>query len=250
MILALVTLLLLCWGSFLNVVGHRLITNQDIVFLRSHCPHCDTTLAWYDLIPLFSWLWLRGRCRYCHEPISYLYPFIELLTAIIGLSVFAYTDPDYWIAYFFFFSALIVTIRTDLEHMLISQYVTLYLVPFNFLCAAFGLLPITLSESIVGAVSGYAFLYFISAFARRCMGKQAVGEGDLDLLAFIGSCTGIIGCWLSLTIGALLGSIIGGTYLILSGQNYKNPIPFGPFLAAGAIIYLLYEQTLQSFLMF
>lgn len=243
------TLLLLCWGSFLNVVGHRLLTNQDIVFIRSHCPDCRTTLAWYDLIPLFSWLWLYGRCGYCRKPISYLYPFIELLTAVIGLSIIAYTDSVYWPAYFFFCSALIVTIRTDLECMLISEYMTLYLAPLNFLFAVFHMLPISLSESVVGALCGYAFLYGISAIASRFLGKQAVGEGDFDLLALIGSCTGIIGCWLSLTIGALLGSIIGGAYLILSGKSYKNPLPFGPFLAAGAIIYIIFENALSSFLL-
>jgi leader peptidase (prepilin peptidase)/N-methyltransferase len=249
MILAMTILLLLCWGSFLNVVGHRLITNQDIIFLRSHCPHCDTTLAWYDLIPLFSWIWLRGRCRYCHEPISYLYPFIELLTVIIGLLLFTCVESQYWIAYFFFFSALIVTIRTDLEHMLISQYMTIYLIPLSVACAAFGLLPITLTDSIAGAIGGYAFLYFMGYVARKFMGKEALGEGDLDLLALIGSCTGIIGCWLSLTIGALLGSIIGGAYLIFSRQDYRNPIPFGPFLAAGAIAYVIFENALRSFLL-
>lgn len=250
MIILVVIALLLCWGSFLNVVGHRLITDQDIIFLRSHCPHCSTTLAWYDLIPLFSWLWLRGNCRYCNEPISYLYPFIELLTVLVGLLMFAFTDPHYWIAYFIFCSALIVTIRTDLEYMLISQHMTIYLIPFNFLFAACGLLPISLSESILGAFSGYAFLYCIAAIARRFMGKEAVGEGDLDLLALIGSCTGIIGCWLSLTLGALFGSVIGGIYLIMSGQSYKNPIPFGPFLVIGALIYLLFEQNLQAILMY
>jgi leader peptidase (prepilin peptidase)/N-methyltransferase len=164
--------------------------------------------------------------------------------------LFTYVDPQYWIAYFFFFSALIVTIRTDLEHMLISQHMTIYLVPLNFLFAAFGLLPLTLSESIIGALAGYAFLYFVGYVGSKMMGKEAIGEGDLDLLALIGSCTGIIGCWLSLTIGALLGSIIGGIYLLLSGQNYRNPIPFGPFLALGAIAYVLFEQMLQSFLMY
>lgn len=248
--LGIIILLLLCWGSFLNVVGHRLLTNQDIIFLRSHCPHCRTSLTWYDLIPLLSWLWLRGRCRYCHEAISYLYPLIELLTAIIGISIFTYTDSTYWITYFFFCSALIVTIRTDLECMLISEYMTIYLVPLNFLFAGFHMLPISLSESVLGALCGYAFLYGISAVASRFMGKQAVGEGDFDLLALIGSCTGLIGCWLSLTIGALLGSIIGSIYLILSGKSYKNPLPFGPFLAAGAIIYIIFENALCSFLLY
>lgn len=250
MIILLVILLLLCWGSFLNVIGHRLITCQDIVFLRSHCPHCKKNLAWHDLIPLFSWLLLRGRCRYCHKPISYLYPFIELLTVILGLLLITRICSHYWIAYALFFSALIVTIRTDLEYMLISQHMTIYLIPLNLLAAAFGMLPLSLSESIVGALVGYGFLYLISFVSSTLMGKRAIGEGDLDLLALIGSCTGIIGCWLSLTIGALLGSVIGGTYLIMSGKSYKNPIPFAPFLAAGAIIYVLYEEILQSFLMY
>src|SRR5271155_1859642 len=187
MILLWVVILLLCWGSFLNVVGHRLITNQDIVLLRSHCPHCTTTLAWYDLIPLFSWIWLCGRCRYCHKPISHLYPFIELLTVMVGLLLFTHVSPDYWLAYFFFFSALIVSIRTDLEYMLISQYVTLYLIPVSIFFASIGLLPIAPHESIVGAVCGYSFLYFLSYTARVLTGKEGIGEGDLDLLAFIGS---------------------------------------------------------------
>ena len=250
MITIVVIALLLCWGSFLNVLGHRLITNQDIVFLRSHCPQCNTALAWYDLVPLFSWLWLRGRCRYCHQPISYLYPCIEALTVLLGILLFTYVHPDYWISYFFFFSALIVTIRTDLEHMLISQYMTIYLIPLSFLSAACGMIPITLLESIIGAVSGYAFLYCIGYIATKMIGRQAMGEGDLDLLAFIGSCIGIIGWWISLTIGALLGAIIGSVYILLSGQHYKNPIPFGPFLAFGAIIYVLFERALQSWLFY
>jgi len=246
--LIVVIALLLCWGSFLNVVGHRLITHQDIIFLRSHCPHCHTTLAWYDLIPLFSWLWLRGRCRYCHQPISHLYPFIEVLTVLIGLLLFTHIAPQYWIAYFFFFSALIVSIRTDLEHMLISQYMTLYLIPISILCSIIGLLPITPCDSIFGAISGYTFLYILGYTARTLTGKEALGEGDLDLLAFIGSCTGLIGCWLSLTIGALLGSIVGVVYLIVSGKGRATHIPFGPFLATGAIIYVLFECAIFSFL--
>ena len=242
--------LLLCWGSFLNVVAHRLITNEDIIFLRSHCPHCKQPIAWYDLIPLFSWFWLRGRCRSCKEPISYLYPFIEFLTVLIGILLFTHVAPHYWFAYFIFFSALIVSIRTDLEHMLISQYMNLYLIPFMLLAAAMGLLPITLMDSIVGAVFGYSFLYVIGYIFRTLAGKECIGEGDLDLLAFIGSCTGLIGCWLSLTIGALLGSCIGIIYLITTKQAQGTPIPFGPFLATGAIIYVLFECDILSFLLF
>jgi leader peptidase (prepilin peptidase) / N-methyltransferase len=249
-LLLLVISLLLCWGSFLNVVGHRLITNEDIVFLRSHCPHCKTNLAWYDLIPLFSWIWLRGRCRYCHESISYLYPFIELLTALVGILLLICVPAPYWLAYGIFFSALIVSIRTDLEHMLISQYMNIYLIPFSMLACYAGLLPLALSESILGALCGYGFLSLIGYVFGAITGKEGIGGGDLDMLAFIGACTGLTGCWLSLTIGSLLGSIIGVTYLIATGQQQSTRIPFGPFLAAGAIIYVLCQCEILSYLSF
>lgn len=250
MIFLLVIALLLCWGSFLNVVGHRLITNQDIVFLRSHCPHCNTTLAWYDLIPLVSWIWLRGRCRYCNQPISHLYPFIELLTALIGILLFARVSPEYWITYGIFFSALIISIRTDLEYMLLSQYMTLCLVPLGILAATMNHLPITPLDSIIGAVCGYLFFYLLSTLFRMLTGKECIGDGDLDLLAFIGAFTGLLGCWLSLTIGSLIGSIFGIAYLIKTGQNQDTRIPFGPFLATGAIIYILFECEILSFFLY
>lgn len=250
MILFLVIALLLCWGSFLNVVGHRLITNEDIVFLRSHCPHCKTQLAWYDLIPLFSWIWLHGRCRTCHHPISYLYPFIELFTVLTGLLLFVKVPSEYWLAYFLFFSALIVSIRTDLEYMLISQYMNVYLIPLSILASAFGMLPLTPLESILGAACGYGFLWALSHIFQSITGKESIGGGDIDLLAFIGSCTGLIGCWISLTIGSCLGSIIGITYLLYTGQQHGTKIPFGPFLATGALLYVLFQEQILSFLFF
>lgn len=246
-ILLLIILLLLCWGSFLNVVAHRLITNESIITPRSHCPHCKTTLAWYDLIPLISWLALRGRCRYCKESISPLYPIIELLTVLVGLLFFIQVPAVYACAYFIFFSALIVSIRTDLEHMLLSQYMNIYLIPLNIFFCAMHMLPITPYESIVGALCGYSFLYLLSYIFRILTGKECIGDGDRDLLAYIGSCIGIIGCWLSLTIGSLLGTFIGITYLLWTGQTQGTRIPFGPFLAAGAIIYALFQDQIISY---
>lgn len=249
MIIIALIALLLCWGSFLNVVGHRLITNESIITPRSHCPHCKTTLAWYDLIPLLSWIWLCGRCRSCHEPISHLYPFIELLTVLVGVLLFIHVPSPYWFAYFIFFSALIVSIRTDLEHMLISQYMNLYLIPISILFCIFNMLPLTPQDSILGAVCGYLFLYLLSYIFRTLTGKECIGDGDLDLLAYIGSCTGIIGCWLSLTIGSLIGSCIGIAYLACTQQTQGTRIPFGPFLATGAIIYVLFQNEILSLLL-
>jgi leader peptidase (prepilin peptidase)/N-methyltransferase len=183
-------------------------------------------------------------------PISFLYPFIELLTAITMSMLLSLIDMHYFFAYFIFFSALIITIRTDLETMMISRFMTLFLVPFGILCSMLGLLPISPVESIIGALLGYSILYCIAFLFYRRTGKEGIGQGDLDLLSFIGSCTGIYGCWISLLIGSVLGSLVGIIYILISKANKKNiKIPFGPFLSLGAICFVLYQhQLLKSIL--
>src|SRR5690606_24622206 len=133
---------------------------------------------------------LKGRCRICAQPISILYPAIELLTAITFLLLYA-THPNYFFGYALFFSALIVTIRSDIETMLISRYATLFLIPAGSLYAMLNLLPLSPLESIAGAFCGYLYLYSVNALYRRIKGTNGIGEGDFDLLAFIGTFTGI-----------------------------------------------------------
>lgn len=234
----------LCWGSFLNVVAYRLVHNGSLIAPRSYCPHCRHTLAWNDLIPVISWLWLNGACRYCKQPITFLYPFIELLTACIMSLLVAYSNPHYIFAYFLFFSALIVTIRSDLQTMLISRYVSLFLVPLGILLSAFNLLPITPLESITGTLVGFGLLYSIGKIFYWITHKEGMGQGDIDLLAFIGSFVGLYGCWMTLLIGSLAGSAIGIAYTIIAKPGNYFKIPFGPFLALGAIIYVLCKEHL------
>lgn len=241
-------LLFLCWGSFLNVVGHRLII-QESVLGRSRCIHCKHRLAWYDTIPLISYIFLHGKCRTCHQSISLLYPFIELLTAVSMLLLYYSSDVDYFLVYFLFFSALIITIRTDLETMLISRLVTLALVPIGFLLSFSDYIPIIPLDSIMGAALGYMCLWFISTIFYLCTHKQGIGEGDFELLACIGAFTGIFGVWTSLLLGSLLGSIIGISYLKLTGTLERHAkLPFGPFLACGAIIYVIFEDSIMCLL--
>ena len=152
----------LCWGSFLNVLAYRLVREQNIAKPRSRCPYCNHQLSWYDNIPVISWVIFRGRCRYCAQPISILYPLIEILTAGIMTCLDHICSSSFIPAYFILFSALIVTIRSDLETMLISQYMTLFVVPIGFFCSYFGLLPISLWQSIAGAVFGYLFLWTLA----------------------------------------------------------------------------------------
>lgn len=236
--------LFLCWGSFLNVLGYRLINQISIIFPRSFCPQCTVSINWYDNIPAISWVILLGKCRHCRKRISILYPIIELLTTIIMSLLYFWVPPTYFIPYFIFFSALLVTIRTDLEFMLISDFATIFLIPLGFLFSITHLLPITLSESILAAVIGYSFLFSIRFFFQLITGKEGMGKGDLGLIAFIGSFTGLIGCWISLLIGSLTGSIIGLGYQLIYQPQEQVKIPFGPFLAGGAIIFVLFQESL------
>jgi leader peptidase (prepilin peptidase)/N-methyltransferase len=140
--------------------------------------------------------------------------------------------------------------------MLISRYVTIFLVPIGIYLSAQGLLPLSLRESIYGAMFGYLFLFFINSIFKYFRNIDGIGEGDFDLLLFIGSFTGIIGCWISITIGSLLGSVYGICTLILSQQNsdiktylQTTRIPFGPFLAFGAIIFTFIQQQIFNYLL-
>lgn len=238
-----------CWGSFLNVLAFRLVHDKNIFTARSFCPHCNHLIYWYDNIPLFSWLNLKRKCRHCGGAISMLYPLIEILSVVL-FSLLYYQVPSlYFCAYFIFFSALITTIRSDLETMLISQYMTLFLLPIGFVCSFFGYLPITLWASIIGACVGYVSLWSIATLFTRLTGKQGLGEGDMDLLALIGAFTGVYGVWVSLLIGSMTGSVIGMSYIMLSHAPNNTRIPFGPFLALGAILFVLWEKQIMNMLL-
>lgn len=230
----------LCWGSFLNVVGYRLVKGSSLLG-RSACPHCKKYIAWYDLIPILSWFILKARCRNCRKKITPLYPAIELITGIVLTAMLVYIEPTYWPAYFLFFSALIVTIRTDSQYMLISRYMTLFMIPVGVACSYLQLLPITMTESIAGAIAGYGILWLIAHFFKKYRKKEGMGQGDLDLLAMIGSFTGLLGIWVTLFLGALFGSIIGIT-IAVKKKRHMVKIAFGPWLALGAIIYVFFQE--------
>lgn len=230
-------------------MAYRLIIGKSIIKPRSFCPTCKNGIAWYDNIPLISWILLQARCRHCKYPISFFYPFIESLTAIVLLLLYTHLPHYYFFSYFIFFSALIVTIRSDLETMLISRYVTVYLVPFALVMSMCGMLPISLQESIWGAIFGYLFLFIINGIFKYWRNIDGIGEGDFELLLCIGSFTGVIGCWFSVTIGSILGALYGIISIICMQQNKTSlslqttKIPFGPFLALGALIFVFLQHT-------
>ena len=238
------------------MVGYRLIRNQSLLTPRSSCPECHGIIAWYDTIPILSWCLLKARCRNCSKPISFLYPCIEILTALL-FSLLCITMPlHYFFSYCIFFSALIVTIRSDIETMLISRYVTIALVPIGFFLSTYHALPLSFTDSFIGAITGYLFLFITNTIFKYIRGIDGIGEGDFDLLMLIGSFTGIIGCWTSITLGSLLGSFYALCAMLFhycSPIKFDHPlttttkIPFGPFLAIGAIIFVFVQKYIFHF---
>ncbi len=245
MTLIVLIIMLLCWGSFLNQLAYRLVhDNITLSKSRSTCPHCLTNLKARDLIPVLSWCLLWGRCRSCQHSISILYPIIELLTIVTILPIFYYFSVTYWLAYFIFCSALIITIRTDLETFLISNLVSIYLIPLGLIFSYFNYLPVTVINSGLGAILGYSLLWLTNFMFAYFTNKQGLGTGDLFLLAFIGSFTGPIGCWLSLLLGSLLGSLVGIMQILAGNNQFSGKIPFGPYLALGAITYIYWQDLI------
>lgn len=220
------------------MLAYRLISGDSLLIPNSFCPKCKHTIAWYDLIPLVSWIILRAKCRACQSKISYLYPLIELFTTLSFLLLFITIPSSYWVGYGLFLSALIITIRTDLETMLISRFATLLMIPFAFLFSSTHYIPINFYQSLLGAVLGYFSLWIINKIFYSLKKQQGIGEGDFDLLAMIGSFTGINGAWMSLLLASFLASIIGLLLISMKKISKNTMVPFGPFIAIGAIIYI------------
>jgi len=247
----------LIWGSFLNVVAFRIVEEVPFLKSRSFCPSCNEQIAFYDNIPVLSWFILKGRCRQCKNKISLLYPFIEILTCVLMLSLTIHIfnlglslqqSIFYFFSYFIFFSALIIATRTDLQAMVIPQLFSIYLVPIALLFSLFGFLKINFLSSLSGAVLGYAILWTVAKLFKLLTQKDGLGIGDMELLAMIGSFLGPIGVWICLLLASLLGVFVGGFFVLLEGKSKGTKIPFGPLLAFGSVIYFFYETWLVPFI--
>jgi leader peptidase (prepilin peptidase) / N-methyltransferase len=229
-----------CLGSFLNVVIYRLPHELSIVSPGSHCPQCKQPVAPYDNIPLLSFLFLRGRCRHCGARISFRYPAIEALTGLLTLFLFR----EYgWQAEFFiellFACALLVIFFIDLDTMLIPDVISL---PGIVIGLATSLVTPRLSwmDSLLGIFLGGGFFYLIAMGYRWWRGQEGLGGGDIKLLAMIGAFLGWPGVVFTILTGSVSGTIVGLIVMRRNRQGLTTMLPFGPFLAFGAVCYLFW----------
>ena len=228
----------LCIGSFLNVCIYRLPASQSITLPRSRCPNCSELIRFYDNVPVLSYLVLRGRCRFCKEKISLRYPVVEILTGLFALVTFLkYGLTLEALIYYVFVSALIVITFIDIDHQIIPDIITLPGIPLFFI-AGFALSNITYMDSIIGIFAGGGSLFVVAWIYHLVTKKEGMGGGDIKLLAMIGAVIGWQGVLFTIFVASAVGTISGILVMLKARKSMKLAIPFGPFLAIGAIAYI------------
>lgn len=233
----------LCVGSFVNVLIHRLPRRMSIVRPRSSCPSCLAPIAWYDNVPVVSFVVLRGRCRRCRAPIAWRYPAVEMLTGALFTLVAARFGPSLGAAIYMGFAAALVAVTfIDLDHRIIPDRITL-----AGAVAGLALAPVTgrgWLGAAAGAVAGGGLLFLLAVLYERIRGVAGMGGGDVKFAAMLGAFLGLKGILLTLFLASLAGSLVGVLVIALRGGGGKTALPFGTFLAPAAAVALLAGDAL------
>ncbi len=237
-LLAVTGLFGLAIGSFLNVVIHRLPIGQSVVSPPSRCPSCGYRLQWRDNVPVLSWLLLGGKCRQCRAPISIQYPIVEMITAALFVLVTWLTPVGPLLASrLVLVVILIVLFGIDLHHQILPNRITL---PGIGLGLAFSLVaPPGLRDAVIGAVVGAGILYGIAAAYYMVRREEGLGMGDVKMLAMIGAFLGWKAVLVTLILSSFAGALVGLGIIAFSRGDMRLALPFGTFLALGALAAML-----------
>jgi leader peptidase (prepilin peptidase)/N-methyltransferase len=234
-------------GSFLNVCIYRIPRDLSVIFPSSRCPSCSRPIRAWDNVPVLSYILLGGRCRYCKAKISARYPLVEALNAFFYVSAFwRYGYGWDSVVYALFCSSLIVITFIDLDFQIIPDRITLPGIPMGLLAGAL-LLPDPFMRSALlgykaaagGLLAGGGFFYLVAVLSRGGM-----GGGDIKMMAMVGGLMGWKSVMLTTFLGSLAGSVVGIFLMLVKGKGRKTKIPFGPFLALGALITLFFGQEI------
>ena len=232
-------------GSFLNVCIYRIPLKKSIVHPPSSCPQCGSRIRFYDNIPVLSYIVLLGRCRQCRARISPRYPLVEVIVGLLSVVLFIQYKPSLQYLFLFLFGAALVAVAfIDLDHKIIPDVISL---PGILVGLAFSFFPsagISPLDALIGAAGGAAFLLLVGMAFEKVTGREGMGGGDVKLLAMIGAWMGWKALPFIVLISSFTGAVIGGLSLVVSRQGMRSRIPFGPFLALGALLFLFFGDEI------
>lgn len=237
------------WGSFFNVAIYRVGIYESVVRPRSRCPGCGRFIAWYDNIPMLSWLLLRARCRHCHQPISARYPLVELAACAFALLIYwryvAIPNGDALMGlarfqvYFAFIGCLLVLSGIDFDHQLLPNIITYPAIPIGFVVGLI-LRDVRPLDLLIGLFAGYAVIAIVAELGRLAFKREAMGYGDAKLLAMIGALLGWQAVLFTFFVAPFLALAVVVPPRLVRGKQWRGEIPYGPFLAAAAAIWIIF----------
>jgi len=243
--LAILALLGLAVGSFLNVCIHRLPRDQSLNSPPSRCPACEYRLRWFDNVPILSYVLLGGRCRKCRARISIRYPLVEVITMALFLvhgAVFGWTAL--LVPRLAFACAMVVLFAIDLEHQLLPNVITLPGIVVGLIASA--VLPPGIVDALIGVLIGGGVLWLIGEAYFRFSGHEGMGGGDVKMLAMIGAFLGWKLVLVTLVLSSIAGSVIGLLVIAIRKGGMKYALPYGTFLALGALVASLAGESIVN----
>jgi len=229
----------LIFGSFTNVLIARIPAGESIITPPSHCPRCGHRLGVLDLVPVLSWLWLKGKCRYCRERIRPRYPLVELLTAALFIGVFLRWGLSAWTLAGWVLTVILVSCAfIDLDEGIIPDAIT---IPGVILGLAVSFFTLGFFPALWGALAFGGTLFLVAVIS-----KGGMGGGDVKLAAVIGAFTGLPGAVITLLLSSFLGAVFGITLMVMGRAGRKTPVKFGPFLAVAAYTAFLFTGEIAA----
>jgi leader peptidase (prepilin peptidase)/N-methyltransferase len=232
-------------GSFLNVCIHRLPLKQSVVRPGSRCPDCGYALRWYDNVPVVSYAMLGGKCRSCARPISMQYPLIEAMTALVFvMHWYAFGATAMLPVRILFACALIVLFMIDLEHQILPDVITLPGIVIGLVVSVF--LPPGPVQSLLGILLGGGLLWAIAEAWLRLRKVEAMGFGDVKMLAMVGAWLGVKMVVVTFVLSSMMGGVVGAVLIASRRADMATRVPFGTMLAVAALIASLYGGPLLA----
>lgn len=239
----------LCIGSFLNAVIYRLPREISLSASRSHCPSCDKLIYWYENIPLFSWLFLRGKCSGCSAKISIQYPLVELTVGVFALVMTPKSIDGFNLYYYFFnvsvFATFVAMFLIDLRHKLLPNVLNIYLAIILFSRVVMNMAyPHWLFGAMIGVFAPLSITYLFYLLK----GQVGLGGGDIKLWGALGLYLGPIGIVHNMTLSCFLGALVGGGLIVAKVIDRNTPVPFGPFIIVVSFIQIYFPEYFRRFI--